>query len=173
MKHLSESCLVVDSLGSTVRRELLEEFVQHQLLPYESLFGPDKPHFALDQVRFLIIHNYSVILNILIPSTLSYFLYSILPPFHLFLILFFLSSSFISSIPPSFLSSSIPSFLSTFYSFSLPLMHACMQVDRRWAWFRRLLRTVDSKFSSVCPPHWRLPLRLCLEFTDRTKVILY
>ena len=29
---------------------------------------------------------------------------------------------------------------------------------------------VDLKFSSVCPPHWRLPLRLCLEFTDRTKV---
>jgi Vps53-like, N-terminal len=47
------------------------------------------------------------------------------------------------------------------------------QVDRRWAWFRRLLRTVDSKFSTVCPPHWRLPLRLCLEFTDRTKVLLW
>ena len=44
------------------------------------------------------------------------------------------------------------------------------QVDRRWAWFRRLLKMVDLKFSSVCPPHWRLPLRLCLEFTDRTKV---
>ena len=32
-------------------RSLLEEFVQLQLLPYERLFGPDRPHFALDQVR--------------------------------------------------------------------------------------------------------------------------
>ena len=51
MKHLSDSCLVVDSLGAAARRELLEEFVQLQLLPYERLFGPDRPHFALDQVR--------------------------------------------------------------------------------------------------------------------------
>ena len=63
----------------------------------------------------------------------------------------------------SFLFFPLPFFLS-----SPPLP----QVDRRWAWFRRLLRTVDSKFSTVCPPHWRLPLRLCLEFTDRTKVLL-
>ena len=48
-----------------------------------------------------------------------------------------------------------------------------LQVDRRWAWFRRLLRTVDSKFSTVCPPHWRLPLRLCFEFTERTKVLIF
>lgn len=39
MKHLSESCLVVDALGATARRELLEEFVVQQLLPYEGLFG--------------------------------------------------------------------------------------------------------------------------------------
>ena len=39
MKHLSESCLVVDALGAAARRELLEEFVGQQLLPYEGLFG--------------------------------------------------------------------------------------------------------------------------------------
>ena len=50
MKHLSDSCLVVDSLGPAVRRELLEEFVQLQLKPYEQLFGPDRTHFGLDQV---------------------------------------------------------------------------------------------------------------------------
>ena len=51
MKHLSESCLVVDALGGDARRELLEEFVQLQLQPYERLFGPDKPHNSLDQVN--------------------------------------------------------------------------------------------------------------------------
>ena len=39
MKHLSESCLVVDALGNAARRELLEEFLSQQLLPYEGLFG--------------------------------------------------------------------------------------------------------------------------------------
>jgi hypothetical protein len=42
-------------------------------------------------------------------------------------------------------------------------------VDRRWAWFKRLIKTVDAKFSSVCPPHWKLQLRLCLEFSQKTK----
>jgi hypothetical protein len=28
MKHLSDSCLVVDALGAAARKELLEEFVQ-------------------------------------------------------------------------------------------------------------------------------------------------
>jgi hypothetical protein len=51
MKSLSDSCLVVDALGTGARRELLQEFVQTQLLPYERLFGPDKPHYSLDQVR--------------------------------------------------------------------------------------------------------------------------
>ena len=51
-------------------------------------------------------------------------------------------------------------------------MHSLDQVERRWAWFKRLLKNVDSKFSNICPQHWRLPLRLCLEFTERTKIHL-
>lgn len=94
MRSLSDACLVVDALGATSRKELLEEFVQLQLVPYEKLFGVDKPHFTLDQV------------------------------------------------------------------------------ERRWSWFKRLLKSIDSKFANVCPPHWRLPLRLCLEFTERTKIHL-
>ena len=54
MKHLSDSCLVVDSLGAAVRRELLEEFVRVQLQPYDALFGPDKAHANLDQVRYTV-----------------------------------------------------------------------------------------------------------------------
>lgn len=42
-------------------------------------------------------------------------------------------------------------------------------MDRRWAWFKRLIKSVDSKFSSVCPAHWRLPLRLCVRFMETTK----
>jgi hypothetical protein len=45
-------------------------------------------------------------------------------------------------------------------------------VDRRWAWCRRTLKYVDSKFSSIFPPHWRVPLRLCLEFVEHTKMHL-
>jgi len=94
MKSLSDACLVVDALGVQARRELLEEFVQLQLIPYETLFGAGKPHFALDQV------------------------------------------------------------------------------DRRWAWFKRLLKSYDSKFNTIFPAHWRMALRLCLEFTERTKIHL-
>ena len=43
---------MVDSLGAAVRRELLEEFVRVQLQPYDALFGPDKAHANLDQVRY-------------------------------------------------------------------------------------------------------------------------
>ncbi len=91
MKGFSDACLVVDSLGIAARRELLEEFVQVQLVPYEKLFAHDKQHCNLDQV------------------------------------------------------------------------------ERRWAWFKRLLKSIDTKFGNICPSHWRLALRLCLEFTERTK----
>jgi len=94
VKAFSDSCLVVDSLGISARRELLDEFVQLQLVPYEKLFSQDQQHCSLEQV------------------------------------------------------------------------------ERRWAWFKRLLKSVDTKFSGICPTHWRLPLRLCLEFTERTKIHL-
>jgi hypothetical protein len=46
------------------------------------------------------------------------------------------------------------------------------QVDRRWSWFKRLLKYIDTKFASIFPPHWRIQLRICLEFVDRTKMHL-
>lgn len=45
-------------------------------------------------------------------------------------------------------------------------------MDRRWAWFKRQLKYIDQKFKTVFPPHWRVPLRLCLEFCERTKIHL-
>lgn len=92
MKHLSDACLIVDALGPVFRKDVIEEVVQLQLVPYEKLFGPTKEHFSLDQV------------------------------------------------------------------------------DRRWAWFKRLVKNVEAKFSSICPSHWRLSLRLCFDFMERTKV---
>jgi hypothetical protein len=74
------------------RKELLEEFVLLQLVPYDTLFGVGRTHCSLDQV------------------------------------------------------------------------------DRRWSWFKRLLKYIDSKFGTIFPTHWRLPLRLCMEFTENTKV---
>ena len=84
----------MDSLGTAARKQLLEEFVQLQLVAYENLFGQGNQHFVLDQV------------------------------------------------------------------------------ERRWGWFKRLLKYVDAKFGTVFPVHWRLPLRLCLEFCERTKIHL-
>eukprot|EP01032_Pedospumella_encystans_P018155 gene18155-20675_t len=94
LRALTDSCLVVDSLGVVARRQLLEEFVQTQLVAYDGLFGPNQAHYSLEQV------------------------------------------------------------------------------DRRWAWFKRLLKYIDNKFGSIFPTHWRLPLRLCLEFAARTKLHL-
>lgn len=81
-------------MGAAARKQLLEEFVQLQLVAYENLFGAGKQHFVLEQV------------------------------------------------------------------------------ERRWSWFKRLLKYVDSKFGTIFPTHWRLPLRLCLEFCERTKMHL-
>lgn len=42
MKSLSDACLVVDALGPMARKDLLDEFVQLQLLPYEKIFSTGK-----------------------------------------------------------------------------------------------------------------------------------
>lgn len=46
------------------------------------------------------------------------------------------------------------------------------QVERRWAWFKRLLKYIENKFVNIFPPHWRIQLRLCLEFVEGTKMHL-
>ncbi len=91
---LTDTCILLDSLGYTARRDILEDFVRIQLEPYEKLFGESAPHFKLDQV------------------------------------------------------------------------------ERRWAWFKRLLKTIDDSYTSIFPTHWRMALRVCLEFTEKTKIHL-
>eukprot|EP01041_Mallomonas_annulata_P011803 gene11803-24725_t len=49
-KALADACMVVDALGPAARLDLLEEFVQLQMLPYEKHFAPGKSYFSLDQV---------------------------------------------------------------------------------------------------------------------------
>lgn len=46
------------------------------------------------------------------------------------------------------------------------------QIDRRFAWFRRLLRGVDLRFDGVFPRHWRLQHRLCMRFLMETRADL-
>lgn len=46
------------------------------------------------------------------------------------------------------------------------------QIDRRFAWFRRLLRGVDLRFDGVFPKHWRLQHRLCMRFLAQTRASL-
>lgn len=46
------------------------------------------------------------------------------------------------------------------------------QIDRRFAWFRRLLRGVDLRFDGVFPKHWRLQHRLCMRFLAQTRTAL-
>jgi vacuolar protein sorting-associated protein 53 len=42
-------------------------------------------------------------------------------------------------------------------------------LDRRYAWFRYLLKIVDDKFRDAFPKRWCVPLHLFCEFTRRTK----
>ena len=42
-------------------------------------------------------------------------------------------------------------------------------LDQRFAWFKYLLSTVESKLSGVLQPHWRAPTHLFTEFSRRTK----
>eukprot|EP00520_Triparma_pacifica_P006346 CAMPEP_0118656486 /NCGR_PEP_ID=MMETSP0785-20121206/13513_1 /TAXON_ID=91992 /ORGANISM="Bolidomonas pacifica, Strain CCMP 1866" /LENGTH=779 /DNA_ID=CAMNT_0006549345 /DNA_START=237 /DNA_END=2573 /DNA_ORIENTATION=- len=43
------------------------------------------------------------------------------------------------------------------------------QIERRFAWFRRLLKSIDEKFREVFPPHWHLQYKLCWLFLEQSK----
>ena len=43
------------------------------------------------------------------------------------------------------------------------------QIDRRFAWFRRLLRGIEAKYTDVFPLHWQIPHRIVLDFLAQTK----
>jgi len=42
-------------------------------------------------------------------------------------------------------------------------------IDRRFHWYKRLLKSVDARFTDVFPPYWRMPHRLTLEFLAQTR----
>lgn len=46
-------------------------------------------------------------------------------------------------------------------------------LDRRYAWFKRLLKVTDDKVGSLFPSHWLLPFYLFLEFSRRTRKHLH
>ena len=46
------------------------------------------------------------------------------------------------------------------------------QVERRWAWFKRLLKNIDDTYHTIFPGHWRMAMRMCLEFSEKTKIHL-
>lgn len=46
------------------------------------------------------------------------------------------------------------------------------QVERRWAWFKRMLKNIDDTYHTIFPSHWLMALRMALEFTEKTKVHL-
>lgn len=47
--------------------------------------------------------------------------------------------------------------------------HAIEHTERRWAWFKRLLKSVEAKFASIWPAHWEVPRRLCVAFLELTR----
>jgi hypothetical protein len=42
------------------------------------------------------------------------------------------------------------------------------QIERRFSWFRRILREMEVRFASTFPVHWRVPHRLCVAFIMMT-----
>lgn len=42
-------------------------------------------------------------------------------------------------------------------------------IDRRWAWFKRLFKHIDAKFSNIFPVYWNVTYRITLDFINRTR----
>ena len=49
------------------------------------------------------------------------------------------------------------------------LYHTIEHTERRWAWFKRLLKSIDLKFSNIWPSHWEVPKLLCMAFIEVTR----
>ena len=55
--------------------------------------------------------------------------------------------------------------------FGVGMKHLSLEhTDRRWAWFKRLYKYIDSKFSGIFPIYWNVLFRLSVEFLAKTKV---
>ena len=46
------------------------------------------------------------------------------------------------------------------------------QIDRRFSWFRRMLKEFEARFESIIPEHWKVPHRLCVDFLNLTHLQL-
>lgn len=44
--------------------------------------------------------------------------------------------------------------------------HSIEHTERRWAWFKRLLKTVEFKFAAIWPAHWEVSKKLCAAFVE-------
>ena len=54
-------------------------------------------------------------------------------------------------------------------NFKFGSKHAGLEyLDRRYAWFKRLLKAADDRVSSIFPSSWNLPYHLFVEFSRRT-----
>ena len=67
----------------------------------------------------------------------------------------------------SFCNSQLRPYLSIFKPASQ--FYGLDSIDRRFAWFRRLLKNIDDRFSNVFPPHWRVQYHVTLIFLDKTR----
>jgi hypothetical protein len=43
-------------------------------------------------------------------------------------------------------------------------------VERRFAWFRKSIRDIDSRYGTVLPARWRVLHKLCVEFCEATRI---
>ena len=67
----------------------------------------------------------------------------------------------------SFCSSQLKSYKSIF---SPDCEHSSLdQIDRRFSWFRRLMKSLDERFVNVFPPHWHVQYKLCWVFLEQTR----
>lgn len=55
LQSLSDACLVVDALGPMARKDLLDEFVQLQLLPYEKIFSAGRGYCSVSDCKVILV----------------------------------------------------------------------------------------------------------------------
>eukprot|EP00592_Proboscia_alata_P004128 CAMPEP_0194365750 /NCGR_PEP_ID=MMETSP0174-20130528/13777_1 /TAXON_ID=216777 /ORGANISM="Proboscia alata, Strain PI-D3" /LENGTH=1000 /DNA_ID=CAMNT_0039140585 /DNA_START=122 /DNA_END=3124 /DNA_ORIENTATION=- len=138
-ESLSDGCQVVDALGLEFTHRLIDAFCTEQLSPYTKLFAPKK------NVRQTTSAGTSK------TSTSSDVMKFLKTPIG--------GSSNVSERPTTNTKSGKPN--------EDP---ACLdQIERRFAWFRRLLRSIDESFGNVFPHAWQVHYTLTTSFFEGTR----